>query len=97
MTIIGIGWIPGKRVFSAARGLMRTPAGCAPGGLGRKEVKPIGATHPGQRSNRPHQQAGHVAAIEQTRRRYQPVQTGAVHAWLPLREETTLEFQLIPL
>ena len=45
---------------------------------------PIRATHLGQRSIRPHTQAGHMTAIDQTRQNCKtPCQAGAVHTWVP--------------
>ena len=44
---------------------------------------PICATHLGQRSIRPHTQAGHMTAIDQTRQNCTtPCGAGAVHTWL---------------
>src|SRR5216684_4256810 len=45
---------------------------------------PIRVTHLGQRSIRPHTQAGHMTAIDQTHRSCKtPCQAGAVHTWVP--------------
>jgi len=45
---------------------------------------PIRATHLGQRSIRPHTQAGHMTAIDQTRQNCKtPCEAGAVHTWVP--------------
>jgi len=41
---------------------------------------PVRATHLGQRSTRPHTQAGHMTAIDQTRQNCKtPCEAGAVH------------------
>jgi len=45
---------------------------------------PIRATHLGLRSIRPHTQAGHMTAIDQTRQNCKtPCNAGAVHTWVP--------------
>ena len=52
----------------------------------RKGVRnPIRETHLGQRSIEPHTQAGHMTAIDQTRRSQHKLlaAAGAVHTWIP--------------
>ena len=51
----------------------------------RKNVRnPIRVTHLGQRSIRPHTQAGHMTAIDQTHPSQKILATGgAVHTWVP--------------
>ncbi len=44
---------------------------------------PIRVTHLGQRSIRPHTQAGHMTAIDQALTAAIPCNPGAVHTWVP--------------